>query len=190
MSSFPADLRLGQPTIVRLPRREVDGRAERWVRLEPRDSANWLGFAKATKGITSDKWSERSELQERATAAAYMAYHRAGSRQAFLEEFVSRMEFVGNFPQGLAASIYVDRLFLNEGVTPTASERTAAINAYGSGNTLGRAAALKSVIDSDTVFDKKYNPLSCSCNTLAICAAKLTILPTITSAATTSGWPR
>lgn len=80
------------------------------------------------------------------------------NRQAFLQEFVSRVEFVGNFPQGLAASIYVDRLFLNEGVTPTVAERTAALNAYGSGNTLGRAAALKSVIDSDSVFDKQYNP--------------------------------
>ena len=80
------------------------------------------------------------------------------NRQAFLEEFVSRMEFVGNFPQGLAASIYVDQMFFNLDVTPTATERTAAINAYGSGNTLGRAAALKSVIDSDSVFNRQYNP--------------------------------
>jgi hypothetical protein len=30
--------------------------------------------------------------------------------------------------------------------------------AYGTGNTLGRAAALKSVVESDSVFDKQYNP--------------------------------
>lgn len=82
----------------------------------------------------------------------------SANRQAYLEEFVSRPEFISEFPQGLAAGIYVDRLFANEGVTPSAAERVAAINAYGNGNTLGRAAALRSVADSDSVFDKQYNP--------------------------------
>jgi hypothetical protein len=80
------------------------------------------------------------------------------NRQAFLEEFVSRPEFISEFPQGQNALVYVDTMFANEGVVPTASERQAAINAYGGGNTLGRAAALKSVIESNTVFDKQYNP--------------------------------
>lgn len=79
------------------------------------------------------------------------------NRQAFLEEFVSRPEFVLVFPQGTNVFAYVDALFANEGVTPTPSERTAAINAYGTGNTLGRAAALKSVIESDSVFTAQYN---------------------------------
>jgi hypothetical protein len=80
------------------------------------------------------------------------------NRQAYLEEFVSRPEFVAVFPQGTLAGNYVDRLFANEGVIPTVSQRNAAINAYGTGNTLGRAAALKSVIESDGVFDRQYNP--------------------------------
>lgn len=79
------------------------------------------------------------------------------NRQAYLLEFVSRPEFVSAFPQGINASTYVDTLFANEGVAPTASERQAAVNAYGTGNTLGRAAALKSVVESDSVFDKQYN---------------------------------
>jgi len=79
------------------------------------------------------------------------------NRQAFLEEFVSRPEFVANFPQGVAALTYVNTMFANEGVIPTGNERQAAINAYGTGNTLGRAAALKSVIESDTVFNAQYN---------------------------------
>ncbi|MGH9873603.1 MAG: Calx-beta domain-containing protein [Pyrinomonadaceae bacterium] len=79
------------------------------------------------------------------------------NRQAFLEEFVSRAEFVANFPQGVNVFTYVDTLFANEGVIPTTSERQAAINAYGTGNTLGRAAALKSVIESDSVFNAQYN---------------------------------
>jgi hypothetical protein len=80
------------------------------------------------------------------------------NRQAFLEEFVSRPEFVTDFPQGQNAFTYVDTLFGNAGALPTGSERQAAVNAYGSGNTLGRAAALKSVIDSNAVFDRQYNP--------------------------------
>ncbi len=82
----------------------------------------------------------------------------AANRQAYLEEFVSRPEFTSVFPPGTAAGVYVDTLFANEGVTPTASERVAAINAYGNGSTLGRAGALRSVVDSDSVFDKQYNP--------------------------------
>jgi hypothetical protein len=82
----------------------------------------------------------------------------AANRQAYLQEFVSRPEFIAVFPQGINVFTYVDTLFANEGVIPTTSERQAALNAYGTGNTLGRAAALNSVIESDSVFDKQYNP--------------------------------
>lgn len=82
----------------------------------------------------------------------------AANQQAYLEEFVSSLEFVSLFPVGTAPGIYVDTLFANEGVVPTASERVAAINAYGGGNTFGRAAALKSVVDSDSAFNQQYNP--------------------------------
>jgi hypothetical protein len=79
------------------------------------------------------------------------------NRQAFLEEFVSRPEFMTVLPQGISGATYVDTLFFNSGVTPTANERQAAINAYGGGNTFGRAAALKSVIESDAVYNAQYN---------------------------------
>ena len=79
------------------------------------------------------------------------------NRQAYLQEFVSRPAFVAAFPQNTPAQTYVDTLFANAGVTPTAGQRQAAINAYGTGDTLGRAAALKSVADSDSVFDAHYN---------------------------------
>ena len=49
-------------------------------------------------------------------------------------------------------------LFANAGATPTQSERDAAIAAYGSGDTAGRAAALKSVVESGSVFNAHYNP--------------------------------
>jgi alpha-2-macroglobulin len=50
------------------------------ITLEPRNPANWVGFAKATKAITPKDWSERYDLQERATTAAYVAYQRATTR--------------------------------------------------------------------------------------------------------------
>jgi hypothetical protein len=81
----------------------------------------------------------------------------AANREAYLEEFVSRPQFVAAFPQNLPAQTYVNTLFANAGVTPTAGQRQAAINAYGTGNTFGRAAALDSVADSDPVFDAHYN---------------------------------
>ena len=72
------------------------------------------------------------------------------NKQAFLQDFVSRSEFTSqaSFAPGVAAATYVDALFANSGVTPTSSARSAAISAYGSGNTAGRAAVLKSVIES------------------------------------------
>lgn len=82
----------------------------------------------------------------------------AANRVAYLQEFVSQPEFIAQFPQGMNVFTYVDSLFANEGVIPTASERQSALNAYGNGNTFGRAAALQSVIESDTVFNAQYNP--------------------------------
>jgi hypothetical protein len=81
------------------------------------------------------------------------------NRQAYLQDFVSRSEFTSkpSFAQGVAAGTYVDALFANSGVTPATAERNAAISAYGSGDTTGRANALKSVIESGSVFNKLYN---------------------------------
>jgi hypothetical protein len=76
----------------------------------------------------------------------------------FFEEFVQRPEFLTRFPMGTAAATYVDTLFANAGVTPTTAERNAAITAYGSGDTAGRAASLRKVADSDSVYRKQYNP--------------------------------
>ena len=80
------------------------------------------------------------------------------NRRRYLEEFVSRPEFVSEFPLGTRAADYVEKLFTNAGVTPTQAETDAAIAAYGAGDAAGRAAALKSVTDSDTVFTALYNP--------------------------------
>jgi Calx-beta domain len=80
------------------------------------------------------------------------------NKQNYLTEFVSRSDFVTQFPQGESAAQYVDKLFANAAATPTTAERNAAIAAYGSGDTAGRAAALRSVIESGAVFNAQYNP--------------------------------
>jgi Calx-beta domain len=80
------------------------------------------------------------------------------NKQNYLLDFVSRPEYVAQFPQGMAASDYVSKLFSNAGATPSSAETSDAVSKYGSGDTAGRAAALRSVIESGSVFNAEYNP--------------------------------
>ncbi|MET0650069.1 MAG: Calx-beta domain-containing protein, partial [Pyrinomonadaceae bacterium] len=80
------------------------------------------------------------------------------NRERYLEDFVSRPEFGAQFPNAFNAGAFVDKLFQNAGVQPTAAERQAAVNAFGAGDIPGRAASLKSVLESDSVFSALYNP--------------------------------
>jgi hypothetical protein len=84
----------------------------------------------------------------------------ATNKTNYLTDFVTRPEFTSKpaFAPGVSAATYVDALFANSGVTPTTAERNAAIAAYGSGDTAGRAAALRSVIESGSVFNAAFNP--------------------------------
>ena len=71
------------------------------------------------------------------------------NKQLYAEQVVTSTEFNIRFPQN-AAGPFVDALFASANVTPTAAERTAAINAFGSGGVPGRIAALRSVVDSNS----------------------------------------
>ena len=51
----------------------------------------------------------------------------------------------------------MDSLFQNANVTPTSAERAAAVTAFGAGGAAGRAAALRSVVESDSVYRGLYN---------------------------------
>jgi hypothetical protein len=75
----------------------------------------------------------------------------------YAEQTVLTAEFTSRFPPAPGA-VYVDALFASAGVTPTAAERTAAINAFGAGGTTGRIAALRSVVDSGSVRTAEANP--------------------------------
>lgn len=72
------------------------------------------------------------------------------NKQAYAQEIVTSPAFIVRFPIAPAAT-YVDALYASAAVTPTAAERTAAINAFGAGGTPGRVAALRSVSDSNSL---------------------------------------
>jgi CSLREA domain-containing protein len=79
------------------------------------------------------------------------------SKQLYAEEFVARSDFqTAHGSQN--AEQYVDSLFANTGATPTQGERNTAISAFGTGDTAGRARALRSVVESGSVYNKLYNP--------------------------------
>jgi hypothetical protein len=79
------------------------------------------------------------------------------NKQAFAVAFVQRTDFQAAHGSQNADQ-YVDSLFANAGATPTAPERASAITAFGSGDTAGRTAALRNIIESGSVFNKLYNP--------------------------------
>jgi hypothetical protein len=75
----------------------------------------------------------------------------------FARQWVQRPEFVVQFPTDMSAAGFVDRLFQNSGVAPTTAERNAALDAFGAGGTNGRAAALRNVADSGSVYNRQFN---------------------------------
>lgn len=80
------------------------------------------------------------------------------NKQAFVLSWISRPEFLSEHPLSQTADQFVDSLFQNNGVTPTPAERAAAITLFGAGDAAGRAAALRSVAESQSVNKKQFNP--------------------------------
>src|SRR5205814_9216549 len=54
------------------------------------------------------------------------------NKQAFATEFVQRSRFTAALPTTMSPAQFVDRLFANASVTPSATDRSAAINEFGS----------------------------------------------------------
>jgi hypothetical protein len=79
------------------------------------------------------------------------------NKNAYVLAFVQRGDFQSAYPAGMTAAQFVDKLFTNAGVTPTAGERDAALAAFGSGNASGRAAALRSVAESQSLHQAEIN---------------------------------
>jgi hypothetical protein len=81
----------------------------------------------------------------------------AENKSAYVNELVTGAAFAALYPQTLTAEQFVDALFARAGVTPTAAEREAAVNAFGAGGTEGRANALRSVAESQTLKAAETN---------------------------------
>ncbi len=83
------------------------------------------------------------------------------NKQAFVTAFVSRPRFASALPTTLTPAQFVDALYANAGVTPTAAERTAAINEFGSAATTtdlsARASVLRRVVENPRLAQQEFN---------------------------------
>jgi len=83
------------------------------------------------------------------------------NKVAFAQSFVTRASFVTKHPTGLSPQAFVNALFVNAGVTPTASERSAAENEFGgagnTANTAARGRALRLVAENATLRQLEFN---------------------------------
>jgi cytochrome c peroxidase len=80
------------------------------------------------------------------------------NKQAYAERLVAGSDFVARFPETQTASEYVAALYASAGVTQTQNETDDAVNAFGSGGTSGRAAALRKVVESGSLTRAEFNP--------------------------------
>ena len=77
------------------------------------------------------------------------------NKQAFTSEFVQRARFTSAYPVSMTPEEFVDALFANAGVTPSANDRTTAINEFAFAPTTAelaaRARALRRVAENSTL---------------------------------------
>jgi hypothetical protein len=83
------------------------------------------------------------------------------NKNAFALDFVNRSRFTAAYPTTLTPAEFVDRLFFNTGVTPSPTERSAAISEFGTAATsadpAARARALRRVAENSTFAQQEFN---------------------------------
>jgi TolB protein len=83
------------------------------------------------------------------------------NKQTFAAEFVLRLRFTQDHPISKSPGQFVDALYANAGVTPSAAERTAAVNEFGgaptTADTLARARVLRRVTENATLKQQELN---------------------------------
>jgi dipeptidyl aminopeptidase/acylaminoacyl peptidase len=83
------------------------------------------------------------------------------NKQAFTSEFVQRPRFTSAYPISITPPTFVDALFANAGVTPSAGDRTAAINEFGSATTTvsvaARSRVLQRVAENSRLVQQEFN---------------------------------
>lgn len=82
------------------------------------------------------------------------------NRQSFARSWVQRADFIAEFPLSMTPDAFIEQLFTRSEVTPTTAERDAARAAYDGGGDIPdkRSRALRSIVDSGSVYNKQYNP--------------------------------
>jgi hypothetical protein len=80
---------------------------------------------------------------------------------AFFQDFVSRLRFSNAYPTTMSPADFVDVLFTKAAVTPSTTERAAAINEFGSASdtadTVARGRALRRVAENSTLGQQEKN---------------------------------
>src|ERR1041384_4068485 len=83
------------------------------------------------------------------------------NKVAFVNDFVTRQEFLDLYPVSLTPAQYVDNLYAHAGITPSATDRQAAIDQFGgaatSDNTAARALVLRTLAESDGLVKREFN---------------------------------
>jgi hypothetical protein len=83
------------------------------------------------------------------------------NKQAFAAEFVQRAQFTSTFPASLTPAQFVDAMFANGTVVPSASERQLTIDEFGGAPTAGdvaaRARALRRVAENLPLAQQEFN---------------------------------
>jgi hypothetical protein len=83
------------------------------------------------------------------------------NKQSYMAEFVQRARFVSAYPAALTPGQFVDKLFMNAGVTPDADDRAAAVNEFGAASTsadvAARGRALRLVAENSVLERQQSN---------------------------------
>jgi hypothetical protein len=83
------------------------------------------------------------------------------SRVAYATDFAGRVEFTSVYPLSLTPTQFVDALFAHAGITPSASDRQAAINEFGgaanSADAAARGRVLRRLADNQTLIQREFN---------------------------------
>jgi len=83
------------------------------------------------------------------------------NKQAFALDFAGRSRFTTAFASTMSPAAFVDALFLNAGITPSATERSTAIGEFGGAtdisNATARSKALRDVAENPTLSSQEFN---------------------------------
>jgi hypothetical protein len=83
------------------------------------------------------------------------------NKQAFALDFVGRSRFTTPYPSTMTPTDFVNALFANAGVTPSAQELSTAIGEFGTAtdisNATARSKALRDVAENSTLSSQEFN---------------------------------